>query len=69
MIGVREMDIDFYYHYARAAETARGPAWRYNEMKCCGVDFNRFFVARSYDKYHEAFRDYQREAEQIIAAL
>ncbi len=63
------MDIDFYHHYAQAAETARGPAWRYDERKPWGVDFNNFLVARAYDQYHESFRDYRREAEQIIAAL
>ncbi len=28
-----------------------------------------FFVARRYDAYHQTFRDYRREAEQIVAAL
>ncbi len=63
------MDIDFYRYYARTAEAARGPVWRYNERKSCGVNFGNFFVARHYDRYHEAFRDYRREAEQIISAL
>jgi putative AdoMet-dependent methyltransferase len=63
------MDIDFYLDYVNAVNEARGPAWRYNEMKSCGADFNSFFVARGYDKYHQTFRDYQREAEQIVAAL
>jgi len=63
------MDIDFYLDYVNAVNEARGPAWRYDEMKSCGADFNSFFVARGYDKYHQTFRDYRREAEQIIAAL
>ncbi len=63
------MDIDFYRYYARTAEAARGPVWRYDERKCCGVNFGNFFVAGHYDRYHEAFRDYRREAEQIVAAL
>jgi ubiquinone/menaquinone biosynthesis C-methylase UbiE len=63
------MDIDFYWDYVNAVNEARGPAWRYDEMKSCGVDFNNFFVARRYDTYHQTFRDYRREAEQIIAAL
>jgi hypothetical protein len=41
------MDIDFYRHYARAAETARGPAWRYDEMKPCGFNDNNFLLARA----------------------
>ena len=63
------MDIDFYQHYAKAAEAARGPAWRYNEMKPCGFNFNNSLLAKSYDKYHQAFRNYRREAELIMAAL
>jgi ubiquinone/menaquinone biosynthesis C-methylase UbiE len=38
-------------------------------MKSCGVNFNSSLVAWIYDKYHQAFQDYQREAEQIVAAL
>jgi len=63
------MDIDFYRYYARTVEAARGPVWRYDEMKCCGVNFSNFFVARHYDQYHETFRDYRREAAQIVAVL
>ncbi len=63
------MDIEFYCDYVHALQEARGPAWRYDERKSCGVNFNNFLVARSYDKYHQRFRDYRREAEQIVAAL
>jgi putative AdoMet-dependent methyltransferase len=63
------MDIDFYRYYARTAEAARGPVWQYDERKCCGVNFRNFLVASRYDRYHQAFRDYRREAEQIVAAL
>lgn len=63
------MDIDFYCDYVNAVNEARGPAWRYDEMKPCGVNFNNFFLARLYDTYHQRFRDYKREAEQIVAAL
>jgi putative AdoMet-dependent methyltransferase len=63
------MDIDFHRHYAQAAEAARGPVWRYDETKCCGVNFGNFFVARHYDQYHGTFRDYRREAEEIVAVL
>ena len=69
MIRVREMDIEFYRHYSNALEAARGPAWRYDEMKPCGVNFNNFILARVYDTYHQMFRDYRREAEQIMARL
>jgi putative AdoMet-dependent methyltransferase len=63
------MDIEFYCDYVNALRAARGPAWRYDESQPCGVNFNNFFLARLYDKYHQTFRDYRREAEQIVAAL
>ncbi len=63
------MDIEFYGDYVNAVNEARGPAWRYDEMKPCGTRFNSFLVARRYDRYHQRFRDYRREAEQIVAAL
>jgi len=63
------MDIDFYQHYAAAAEAARGPAWRYDEMKPCGFNYNNFLLARVYDTHHRMFRDYQQETEQIVDLL
>jgi putative AdoMet-dependent methyltransferase len=69
MRGIREMDIDFYCEYMSVVNEARGPAWRYDEMKPCGVNFNNFLVASLYDKYHQTFRDYRQEAEQIVTAL
>ena len=69
MIRVREMDIDFYRQHFNALEAARGPAWRYDESKPCGVNYNSFFLARLYDTYHQMFRDYRQEAEQIIDLL
>jgi putative AdoMet-dependent methyltransferase len=63
------MDIDFYGDFVNAVQEARGPAWRYNEMKSCGTNFHSFFVARRYDRYHQTFRDYRREAERIVAVL
>jgi putative AdoMet-dependent methyltransferase len=63
------MDIDFYADYVNAVNEARGPAWRYNERKFCGINFDSFFVARRYDRYHQTFRDYRRETKQIVAAL
>lgn len=63
------MDIDFYCEYRNVVNEARGPAWRYDERKPCGVNFDNFLVARLYDKYHQTFRDYRREAEQIMTSL
>lgn len=69
MRGVREMDIDFYWEYASALAESRGPAWRYDETRPCGVNYNSGLLARRYDSQHGLFRDYKREAEQIVAAL
>jgi ubiquinone/menaquinone biosynthesis C-methylase UbiE len=69
MIKVREMDIEFYRHHSNALDRSRGPAWRYDEMKPCGVDYNSFFLAGLYDAHHQMFRDYRREAEQIVETL
>ena len=63
------MDIEFYRHYSNALEAAKPPAWRYNEMKPCGINYNSFILARIYDTYHQMFRDYRHESEQIIAQL
>lgn len=50
-------------------EASRGPAWQYDEMKPSGVNYNEIRLAAEYDARHTSFRDYKREAEQIIAAL
>jgi cyclopropane fatty-acyl-phospholipid synthase-like methyltransferase len=63
------MDIEFYRHYFNSLETVRGPVWRYDETKPCGANFNNVFLARVYDTYHQMFRDYRREAEQIMESL
>jgi putative AdoMet-dependent methyltransferase len=69
MRGIREMDIDFYWDYANAVRETQGPAWRYDERKACGVNYHSSWLARLYDARHQAFRDYEREAKQTIAAL
>ena len=48
------------------ARTSQSPAWRYDEMKHCGVDYGNDALANDYDTHHESFRDYRREAEQIV---
>jgi ubiquinone/menaquinone biosynthesis C-methylase UbiE len=63
------MDIDLYWEYAAAVAASRGPAWRYDESKPCGVNYHRSALARRYDSRHGMFRNYREEARQIIAAL
>lgn len=56
-------------HNADLPEAARRPAWLYDEMKPCGVNYNSPTRARSYDVTHGRFRDYRQEAEEILAHL
>jgi len=69
MIKVREMDIEYCMHYADNLEAARRPAWLYDETKACGVNYNSAILAGLYDRHHRSFRNYRREAENIIARL
>jgi cyclopropane fatty-acyl-phospholipid synthase-like methyltransferase len=69
MVKVREMDIEFYHRYSEALEATKGPAWRYDETKPCGVNYNSVLLAGLYDAHHRAFRDYRREGDEIIAML
>jgi ubiquinone/menaquinone biosynthesis C-methylase UbiE len=63
------MDIEFYQQYAATLETAKGPAWRYDETKPCGLNYNNVLLAGLYDAHHQAFRDYRRETAEIVAML
>jgi ubiquinone/menaquinone biosynthesis C-methylase UbiE len=63
------MDIEFYRHYSNALEAAKPPAWRYDEMKPCGFNYNNAILARVYDTYHQLFRDYRAESDAIVATL
>ena len=63
------MDIEFCRYYANSLEAARQPAWRYNEMKPCGLNYNHTILARMYDSCHRLVRDFKQEAEQIIGLL
>ncbi len=69
MVKVREMDVEFCHHYARTLEAASGPAWRYDEAKPCGVNYNSILLAGLYDAHHRTFRDYRRETAEIVDML
>lgn len=45
------------------------PAWLFDESKQIGVDYTDNAIATEYDKQHESFRDFRKEAESIFAAL
>ena len=66
---VREMDIEFYRHNFSAPEAGHVPGWQYDEAKSCGVNYNSLWQARIYDRRHRGFRDYDKEAKEIIALL
>jgi putative AdoMet-dependent methyltransferase len=45
------------------------PNWFYDEMKHCGVDYSDPAQAAEYDRHHEKFRNYQKDAEVILNRL
>jgi putative AdoMet-dependent methyltransferase len=45
------------------------PAWHYDEMKFCGVDFSQMDEVAAYDSMHRKLRDYARMSEGIIRLL
>jgi len=45
------------------------PGWQYDEMKHCGVDYSNQAQVDVYDKRHQRFRDYEKEAQAIIDQL
>ena len=45
------------------------PAWYYDELRHCGVDYADPAVAADYDLRHQRFRDYRKDAEAIIERL
>ncbi len=50
-------------------QAERRPAWQYDELKQCGVDYADQAVAQAYDASHGSFRNYEQEAQDIIARL
>jgi cyclopropane fatty-acyl-phospholipid synthase-like methyltransferase len=45
------------------------PAWFYDEMNHSGVDYSDPAQAAEYDRHHQKFRDYQKDAERILNRL
>jgi putative AdoMet-dependent methyltransferase len=45
------------------------PQWQYDEMKLCGVKFDKKEFADKYDEHHQKFRDFKKEAEERIKLL
>jgi len=63
------MDTEFCEDDVTSSDGNGSPKWRYNEMKACGHDYNDKAVAALYDTNHQMFRNYEREAERIVAAF
>lgn len=63
------MDTECGMHDADNLGAARRPAWLYDETRPCGVNYNNAMLARHYDSHHRSFRDYRKEAEDIVARL
>jgi cyclopropane fatty-acyl-phospholipid synthase-like methyltransferase len=45
------------------------PEWQYDEMRQCGVDYSDPAHVSAYDARHCTFRDFQKEADLIMALL
>jgi putative AdoMet-dependent methyltransferase len=45
------------------------PEWQYDEMKLCGVKFDKEEFADKYDEHHQKFRNYKKETEDLIQFL
>lgn len=45
------------------------PVWLYDELKHAGVDYASIDVAGDYDKHHQGFRDYDKDAALVIERL
>lgn len=45
------------------------PEWYYDEMVCCGVDFNDPEFAEQYDQIHGTFREFEEEANRTMDLL
>jgi putative AdoMet-dependent methyltransferase len=45
------------------------PAWLFDESAHVGVDYADRDLVADYDRQHEGFRDFEKEAEKIVAAL
>jgi ubiquinone/menaquinone biosynthesis C-methylase UbiE len=45
------------------------PEWQYDEMKAPGVDYTDDNIVAEYDDNHSRFRNYKKNAEDIISIL
>jgi ubiquinone/menaquinone biosynthesis C-methylase UbiE len=63
------MDKEFFNDNSGGFEEECMPNWQYDEMKLCGVKFDKEEFADGYDEHHQRFRDYKKEADERINML
>jgi len=63
------MDKELYNESSGGFEEEYMPGWQYDEMKLCGVKFDKEEFADGYDEHHQRFRDYKKEADERIDML
>ena len=63
------MDTDCFSNNFYKPEEGHVPGWQYDEMKLCGVKFDKEDFADGYDEHHQKFRDYKKEADERIGML
>jgi len=69
MIEAREVDTKLHRRHSTTVDLIDRPAWRYEQMESGGVNDNSVRYARTYDRHHQAFTDYERQAEEILGFL
>lgn len=50
-------------------KTIKMDNWKFNEYKHCGVDYSKEDIAADYDNQHLNFRDYKKEAQDLVNDL
>jgi len=69
MIEARKVDTALHRRHCTTVELIDRPAWRYEQMQPGGVNDPSVRYARTYDERHQAFGNYGRQAEEILAFL
>jgi len=69
MIEARETDIESHPHQLNIFRLAGRPGRRYEKMRPHGAGDNGVLWARACDERHQAFGDYERQAEEVLGFL
>ncbi len=63
------MSLKLYDNFKDTHMSANYPDWLYDEIRQTGVDYTDADLVADYDRQHERFRDYRREALKIASSL